>query len=235
MKNAHFAALILIFLFFEEKPNNSFSSDIHFFEKEKKTVTLITSKTHFFKPKSRKYKFKEDRYFEIVPPEYKNRTITNKTYDSSDYKLLILYTPVTEQILVALGGWKWVEEKTILKKCPDNIQILPKKSKVLKYIKEKDEYATITKLVVQNTHGASRLLNDNPEEYRRRMKIAQDMIKNNNKKEVIEINECIKDGYLKEISFKDFVEKKSSDSKIIKFKKGSWTLLQPQLLASDCE
>lgn len=228
MKKHYFHIFLLIFLFLGEKPNNSFTSDIQFFEKEKKTVTLVTSKTHFFTSKSNKYKFKKDRYFEIVPPEYQIQKMTITTYDSSiDRKSMMLYTPVTEQIAIAKGGWKWKEEKTILKNSPDNVQVFSKKRKALKYLKEKDEYATITKIVVQNTHGASRLLQDNPEEYRRKMKVAQEIIEKAKREEVIDFKECIKDGYLREIQFKDLPKQNFSDSEIIKFRKGSWTLLKP--------
>ena len=236
MKKYYYHIFLLAFLFFGEEPNNSFTTDIQFFEKEKKIVTLVTSKTHFFTPKSKKYKFKKNRYFEIVPPEYQIRKMTITTYDPSiNHKPMMLYKPVTEQILIGQGGWKWKEEKTILKNSPDNVQVFSKKRKALKYLKEKDEYATITKIVVQNSHGASRLLNDNPEEYRRKMKITQEIIEKAKREKVIDFRECIKDGYLREIQFKDLPKQNSSDSKIIKFKKGSWTLLKPQLLKVDSD
>ena len=237
MKKLYLLLFPLTFLFPKEKSNNSFTSDIQFFETEKKTVALLTTKTNFFTPKSKKYKFKKDRYFEIVPPEYKTRLDTMTIFDTSiDHKAMdILYAPATEQILLSEGGWKWIEEKTILKNCPDDIQILSKKKKVLKYIKEKSEYGRITKIVIRNTHGASRLLNENPEEYRRRVNIAKEIVEKGKRQKVFEITTCIKDGYLKEILFEDFIENKFPDLKLIKFKKGSWTLLKPQLLKDDCK
>lgn len=235
--------IILSFLFFEpaprqaeEKPNNSFISDIQFFEKEKKTVSLITSKTHFFTLKSKKYKFEKDRYFEIVPPEYKIRKDTIVTYDKSFDKKnrLFLYEVVSETIQVKKGGWKWVENKVLLNQCSKGIEWVTKSNKSISYIKEPDEYITIKKLVLGNIHGLHAMLENNPEEYKKRIAIAKATIEDGQITDVINYPECIKDGYLREVSKEEATQFSFQKKEIIKFSKGSWNLIKPHLPEVDC-
>jgi len=197
MKKLYFHIFLMVFIFIEKKPNNSFISDIHFFEKEKKEISLITSKTHFFKPKSKKYKFKKDRYFEIVPPEYRLRIDTLITFDTTINYKEMKYN---------------YEGKTN-----------SKNSKTLKFEKEDDKYLTINRAVF--THGYEFRENTKKEvlEYHfKKANKAKSIVEAGRMNKVISWKECVKDGYLKEIS-QQHISKKN----IIKFRKGSWKLLKP--------
>jgi len=225
MKKLYFHIFLLSFLFSDKKLNNSFTSDIHFFENEKKTAELVISKTHFFTSKSKKNSFKKDRYFEIVPPEYQLREDPLITFDTTiNYEAMKYnYELIQETVWLEQGGWKWKIGKTN-----------SKKSKTLKFEKEDDKYLPVIKAVF--THGYEFRENTKKEilEYHlKKAKKAKAIVEAGRMNKIITWRECIKDGYLKEIPFTDLRKFNFSESQIIKFRKGSWTLLKPKLSELD--
>ena len=237
MKKIYFHIFLLTFLFFEEKPNNSFTSDIQFFEKEKKTVVLHTKKTHFFIPKSKKYKFKKDRYFEMVPPEYKIRIDTIQTFDTTmDYEEIKTLYKIEEVMLrEKSGGWKWETNTTILKKCRTGIEPISNKSKILRFTKEEDKYTTVTVAIIsERPHFGFATTKKQLENYSKKTKIATAIVEARTTQTIINYQECIKDGYLKEIPKEKIIQQHFYKKNIIKFSKGNWTLVIPHIPIINC-
>jgi len=217
MKKIYFHIFLLSLLFFENGNNNSFTSDILSFEKEKKAVTLFTSKTHFFTPRSKKYKFKKDRYFEIVPPVYQFIEDTLITYDTTiNYDdMNYMYQLVQEMVLVEQGGWKWEAGKTN-----------SKKSKILKLTKDNDKFISVNKVVLGPTRRFNLNTKRDQELHLKKAEKALANIRAGRIKEVITRRVCIKDGYLNEIRKEEVSQQQIFNRRIIKFRKGSWTLLK---------